>query len=418
MNQKILILTVFFLLCNIATPLQASHEITFDESENGEVVLLRNEHYLYLEAQEPIDQTTVDFVFPPLYQYQVPFYLELFNDTSEKLVSYHIENHTYHPNKIISFTIEPLDKDEKILLHFTCWVLVQSHSFSDLPQTVDFEDYHLLPASTTIWLTQTPVVQKENIFIKAKARQLRGFSNNVLDYAEKIAWFIKYHRYPLFILQLNTGLFLSQDALTTLFINGENIGRSHLACALFRTFNIPARVLLAHNDQGFLTQMHYMVEYYVPHYGWVLLDPTKGETPYTTQRQIINRYCYPSDENDTKQDYILPFMKGEERWLWTDTDAIQPYYKDCDEGSKSQMFPEGAIQDSYWNISLAMALSAYVFNDYQKYLGMNLSGINAQYFTNATYHQRLALEAFQQEQLETYRSHVHHAYTNYSAIEL
>ena len=150
------------------------------------------------------------------------------------------------------------------------------------------------------------------------------------DMHGRIAPFIKYHRYLFFVFELNTGLLLSQDARTTLLINGENVGRSHLACAFFRIYNIPARVLLVNNDQGFWTQMHYMVEYYCPGYGWVLLETTGGKTPYATYHQVINRVCYPQDEKDTKRDYIFPFMKGEERWLWIDTDDVSPYYVDCD----------------------------------------------------------------------------------------
>ena len=68
-----------------------------------------------------------------------------------------------------------------------------------------------------------------------------------------------------------------------------------------RAKNVPARVLLVHNDQGFWTQMHYMVEYYLPGYGWVLIETTRGETPYETKRQVVNRVCYPEDEEDTKE---------------------------------------------------------------------------------------------------------------------
>jgi hypothetical protein len=111
-------------------------------------------------------------------------------------------------------------------------------------------------------------------------------------------------------------------------------------------------------------------------------------------------------------------MKGEERWLWTDSDSIHPYYKDCEEGSKSRMFTEGSITDSSWNISLAVTMSALVFDYYQAYLGKNLSDPNEQLFINATNHQRLAIQAFQQEHFEGYRCHVSQAYTNYTSIEI
>jgi hypothetical protein len=250
-----------------------------------------------------------------------------------------------------------------------------------------------------------------------KAWQLRGLSDNLIRYAERIAPFIKYHRYLFFVFALNTGLFLSQDARTTLLINGENIGRSHLACAFFRIYNVPARVLLVNNDQGFWTQMHYMVEYYVPGYGWVLLDPTFGKTPYATSHQVINRVCYPQDEQDTKRDYIFPFMKGEERWLWIDTDHVTPYYVDCDTGSKSQMFTEVNVVIDTLSASYAFVLTQMVFRYYQEYLGVDLTGENLLRYENATSYQKQAILALtQSKDFDGYLMFLNMAYSEYLEI--
>lgn len=153
-----------------------------------------------------------------------------------------------------------------------------------MPEYVRIPKIDELLEYTKEWLAETEVVQLNRALIKFQAIKLRGLNDNLIDFTGKVAPFIKEHRYLLFILQLKLGLFLTQDSITTLLINGKNIGRSHLACSFFRLNNVPARVILAHNDQGFWTQMHYMVEDFVPDYGWVLLDPTKGETPYETKR--------------------------------------------------------------------------------------------------------------------------------------
>jgi hypothetical protein len=296
-------------------------------------------------------------------------------------------------------------------------VLIKNHDFSDLPCHVSFPEESELPVDTTLWLTATEVVQMNHPLIQWKARQLRGLHDNVLQFAEKTAHYIKQHRYYLFVLQLNLGIFFSQDALTTLFINGENVGRSHLACAFFRANTIPARVLLVHNDQGFWTQMHYMVEYYCPGYGWVLLDTTAGETPYDTKRQIINRICHPDDEDDTKIDYIFPLMTGEERWLWLDTEEVHPYYVDCDEGSKSQMFSEGSITTNEFTVDYALYLTRQLFPLYQQYLGMSLTGENLGYYYNATTYQQEALNLLKdQGDIHGYIDLVEQAYEEYRRI--
>ena len=384
--------------------------------ENKEVYLMRGEHYIHLNAKDDVENFNLRFAFPPDYQYQVPILLELYDDTSANLLNYKIEEDINYPNKVINFSIGAMKNNDTLMLHFSCWVIVQNHEFEDLPYYVRFPKKSNLPEETKTWLTSTEVVQKNRLLIKLKAHQLRGLSSNLIRFAEKISKFIKNHRYYLFVIQLSFGLFISQDAFTTLLINGENVGRSHLACAFFRSYNVPARVLLVHNDQGFWTQMHYMIEYFCPGYGWVLIDSTKGQTPYATKRQIINRICYPEDEMDTKSDYIYPFMKGEERWLWLNNDNIVPVYVDCNSGSKSQMFYEGHMEPDKFTADYAFLLSQLVYRQYEKYLGLNLTGQNYEYFKNAMQYHLDAINAFQQSNINSYLDYMYLAYNEYLKI--
>jgi len=387
--------------------------------EGQELYLLRVEHYLYVKASEDVGIFHIRFSFPPDYGYQVPLLLEIHNDSSLSAIEhYTIENDTFHPNKVINFTLHPMEKYDSVLLHFSCWVLVKNHDFGDLPSYVKFPRKRHLPEDTTIWLASTKVVQLNSILIRHKAWQLRGFSDNLIRYAGRIAPFIKNHRYAFFVIGLYTGLLLSQDARTTLLINGENVGRGHLACAFLRLYNVPARVLLVNNDQGFWTQMHYMVEYYCPGYGWVLLETTQGQTPYATYHQVINRICYPEDEQDTKRDYIFPFMKGEERWLWIDTDDVFPYYVDCDTGSKSQMFTETNLYVDTMIASYAFVLTQIVFRHYQECLGVNLTGENLAHFENATFYQKQAILSLQHaSDIDGYLMFLNMAYDEYQEID-
>ena len=423
-------IALLIMLCSILVvyplPLSAEHsslEGITDISlltQERELHLLRVEHYLELQASVDIlEPFHVLYAFPPDYQYQVPILFELFDDTTAEVIAYHIQEDSNVPNKLINFTIASMSKDEHPLIHFTCWVLVKNHDYTDLPASVPFPTTDDLPEETKTWLVPTSVVQSESVLIKVKARQLRGLSSNLLRYAGKVAPYIKEHRYLLFLAALYLGLFLSQDALTTLFINGENVGRSHLACALMRTFDVPCRVLLVNNDQGFWTQMHYMGEYYCPGYGWVLIETTRGESPYETKRQVVNRVCYPTDEEDTKQDYIFPYMTGEERWIWIDHDGIQPYYVDCDTGSKSQMFSESVLTTDVFSGDYAFRLTQNVFHQYQIYLGMNLSGENYQHWEDAMSYQQQGLTELKTTQdIDTYIFFMDKAFDEYKEISI
>jgi len=382
-----------------------------------ELDLLRVEHYLYINASEDVGMFHLRFSFPPDYEYQVPIMLELYNDsTTTAILQYQIENDTLPPNKIIDFTLGPMNQHDSILLHFSCWVLVKNHDFRDLPSYVKIPKKCQLPPETRPWLAATNEVQTHNLLIRHKAHVLHGYSDNLVRYAGRIASFLRYNRAVLYVIELHAGLLLSQDALTTLLISGENVGRSHLSCAFFRVYNIPARVLLANNDQGFWTQMHYMVEYYCPGYGWVLLDTTKGVTPYATKHQVINRVCYPRDEENTKRDYLFRFMTGEERWFWIDTPHVSPWYSDLKKGSKSQMFTEATVSVDELSASYAFVLTQVVFRQYQNYLGMNLSGANLLHFQNATSYQHEAITAMQGHDAPGYIAFLNQASEEYTQI--
>ncbi|MEE8566065.1 MAG: transglutaminase-like domain-containing protein, partial [Candidatus Thermoplasmatota archaeon] len=253
--------------------------------DDKDIFLQRVEHYLYLKAEESEQNFIVNYSFPPDYNHQVPILLEIFDDSTANIIEYDIVDDFNKPNQLAKFIIGSIQKDEIVLIHFTCWVLLFNNDFSDLPYYVKIPNRKEIPEEYIIWLSSTNVVQKNRVLIKYHAQNLKGGGDNLINFASNISGFIKNHRYFLFLIQLNLKVFFSQDALTTLFINGENVGRSHLACALLRSNNIPSRVLLVNNDQGFWTQMHYMVEYYCPNYGWVLIDSTMGKTPYETNKQ-------------------------------------------------------------------------------------------------------------------------------------
>lgn len=386
--------------------------------DDKDIFLQRVEHYLYLKAEESEQNFIVNYSFPPDYNHQVPILLEIFDDSTANIIEYDIVDDFNKPNQLAKFIIGSIQKDEIVLIHFTCWVLLFNNDFSDLPYYVKIPNRKEIPEEYIIWLSSTKVVQKNRVLIKYHAQNLKGGGDNLINFASNISGFIKNHRYFLFLIQLNLKVFFSQDALTTLFINGENVGRSHLACALLRSNNIPSRVLLVNNDQGFWTQMHYMVEYYCPNYGWVLIDSTMGKTPYETNKQIINRICYPSDEDDTKKDYIIPFMKGEEQWLWIDNENIYPYYIDCDEGSKSQMFSENQITTNSFTADYAFFITQSVFHQYRKYLGENLNEQNLLHLDNAIDNQKKGINEFKENQdINEYIYHMDKAYDEYKQIE-
>jgi len=354
------------------------------------LTLIKGEHYIYLKSTKNINSSfNIKYVFPSEYNHQYPVYLDVLNDTNMDIVNYKIENDTNMPNKIINFTVASMNTSRENLIHFNCWVLVENYDYNDLPSFVEIPNKTVLPREVVKWLEPTEVVQSDNLLIRLKAKQLKLFTqNNLLKLAEKIAKFCRYHRYMLFLLQYylqNITGYRSQDALTTLFINGECPGRSHLGCGLFRASNVPARILLAMPTRyNFWFEMHYMTEYYCPGFNWIPTEVHKGVTPYPPQNQIILRVCYPEDENNTQTDFMFDKMKGLERWIWITNENITPYYKDLKEGSRIKAFLENSVTVDLNVANDTISLTHEVFNKYQYYLGRNLTGEKKSHFENAT----------------------------------
>jgi hypothetical protein len=111
-------------------------------------------------------------------------------------------------------------------------------------------------------------------------------------------------------------------------------------------------------------------------------------------------------------------MKGEERWIWISNENVKPYYIDCKEGSKSQMFTEGNkiaskdLSDNCFNYTKT------TFHKYQKYLGMNLSCKNQISFENAVNFQKKAINYLNKNNLEEYYHFIQKANNEYEKIEL
>jgi len=396
-TQKKLLVVLLSIQCSIllVSPLiVAEHTSPIKTETTKELHLLRGEHYLYVTATEDVSQFHIRYSFPPDYNFQVPIILEIINDSNADILHYQIQNDSLEPNTVINFTIGAMQKGERVFLHFYCWVLIINHNYSDLPEYVKVPKKYELPEQLQYWLSPSDVVQTNNIFIKIKAYEVKGVTTNLLTLAHKIALFVKYHRLPFYSLQLALGTLKGQDALSTLFRNGDCPGRSHLSCAFFRLNNVPARMILANRNYPFWYQMHFMVEYYCPGYGWILSEVHHAETPYEPKNQIIQRICSLEDENTTGHDFIFSKMTGVERWFWIDNNDITPYYKDLNEGSKINMFPEKNLTTNITTALTTMNVTRTVYQLYQINLGKNLSEENLDHFLAAVAYQEQAIASF------------------------
>jgi hypothetical protein len=138
-----------------------------------------------------------------------------------------------------------------------------------------------------------------------------------------------------------------------------------------------------------------MMEYYSgPVYGWIIADVDNAMTPREPKYDLIQRICYPEDENNTQTDFIYPKMKGIERWIWIYNKNVYPYYKDLKEGSKSKGVIENTVFIDPIVANDTLTLTKNVYHKFEYYLNFDLTGENKEHFQNAIQYQIQALNQF------------------------
>jgi hypothetical protein len=131
------------------------------------------------------------------------------------------------------------------------------------------------------------------------------------------------------------------------------------------------------------------------------------------------RICSLDDENNTGHDFIFSKMTGVEQWFWIDNDAVKPYYKDLNEGSKVNMFPEKELFTNITAAYTAFNATEIVFSFYQQYLGKNLTDENLNHFQNALNYQKQAILSFKESQDPlSYINYMNLAFTEYAEITI
>ena len=298
-----------------------------------EFYLLHNEIILVLAASENINGFKVSYAAPMAVQNQQPLFIEIKNDTSEKISQYYIKDDAHFPNKIIEFEITDCKKDEKIKIHFEYFVLVKNETYEDLPEIIDIL-HENMPNEVKTWLTATKSVQSESIFLKLLARLFNGFGNNLIKTINKIIIYTPFHLYFLQLLRLFletnpilrpiflpkkyfTGL---MDATSYFFFGGLCAAQANFSAALLRANGIPTRILIVtmfgrvffKGEKTWLDSHHYMLEIYCPGYGWI--KGTPGKFPHQPKNYVILRVLYPEDENIAGNG--LSYYGGMAPWFW------------------------------------------------------------------------------------------------------
>ncbi|MBN2088190.1 T9SS type A sorting domain-containing protein [candidate division KSB1 bacterium] len=194
-------------------------------------------------------------------------------------------------NWLVELTFEGLSRGDSIFIPWQSWVLKKSHLFNDLSGSHSIQSAETLPDSVARYLMATKITQSNQPEIINLAKKL---SQNRTDLLAIVRSIIEYTANS-----LDYKGSYEQDALSTLR-NGYGVcnGKANLAVALLRALGVPARTLMVANT-------HFIIEYFVPNYGWVRAESTSGVPVQPIENNTVMWVATPEDENASPYNGIV-----------------------------------------------------------------------------------------------------------------
>lgn len=350
---------------------------------------------LTINASSSTDTYEAYFHIPVSYKEQVPILIDV---ESPHLIDYRFI-HLNSPNLIIAARLNQAPSTD---LNWTAWVLVKHNTYSGLPDTVPIPSLEQLPDSVKKWLQPTDCAQLTDSIIQHVADSIRGTTTNMMiladdicDYCYNIPW--QFPHYP-----------IAFDAVYAIKWGSSCTGHAHAGVALFRANGIPARTLLNIPVWATNFDQHWIIDYYVPEYGWVRMETSLGQNPAYAKDEIVTLVCNPEDE------FPLFFPSGiEGQWHTSDPalGMLNPNWCGAHSG-----YSLNSIVDTTDKIEYAHCLTDSAFSYYTEYWGIYLTPEQQTNFQNAFNNQSEALDYFQNGDIDNYIIKMEIALNNYNNI--
>lgn len=183
-------------------------------------------------------------------------------------------------------------KQGKTNLDWTAWVLVKDNSYADRPEFVPLTALYELTAEEKKWLQSTDCAQLDAPIVRETAALVKNNTSNLIELADHTAAYCgsippSFSHTP--------GAF---DAVYALKFGNACTGRAHAGAALLKANGVPARSILnlPPADPTNDIDMHWIIDYLVPGYGWVNMETTVGINFYNPQDTVVIYVSDPGDE--------------------------------------------------------------------------------------------------------------------------
>lgn len=338
----------------------------------------KNLEIVGLATQSPY---TAYFIIPIAFRDQAPLWLEI--DCPEMINYKFIQ--LSEKNVVVAATLT--NSTDTINLNWTSWVLIKRNNYNDIPESVPIPELSELPDSVLRFLQPTDCVQSNDSTIRHIAETVRDSTDDLIILADRIAKYCR--RIP----HTFSHTPYSFDAYYALKWGNSCTGHAHAGAALFRANGVPCRVLM-NMPGGSLYDMHWIVEYYIPEYGWVKLETNYGVNPYIyAYRCVISYACDIADEfSITHPENIEAY------WFCSDT-IFRNEYPFWGGAHSNRVC--GYVGGTVSRIDQLISLTKSVFRYNTIFQGIKLNNQQLKYFNKALEYQNKALVYAKSEILDS-----------------
>jgi len=295
--------------------------------------------------------------------------------------------------------------EELTMLHWSGYVLARGHSYSDLPDSIPIPSLNQIPEDVRGWLKSTDCIQSSNQFIREKAAEVRGSTNNLIELADNIM---------LCSTRIGTAFSHNPRAFDAFYaLNWGNycIGAAHAAAALFRANGVPSRSLL--NIPTYfriMVDVHWNVDYFVPGYGWVRCESQLGINRMNPGEMVVVSASNPEDEFP-----VFGYPYGIDGSWHTSDPELDPKYPDWSSHRAVEMWKSLTTDET---IKQALSLTKTVFSSYSQSMGASLTRAQNKLVKDARSKQTAAVAALTNGNVSAYMANMQGAASLYSRVNL
>jgi hypothetical protein len=367
--------------------------------KNMEIVLTQWTGGYYIQSKKDNESCKLYCHIPIIHNGQSPIIItDVWSEPINKVSKYKIKQNYSGKNALLEISFEGLSYDEFLNVFFNVSTIIKRNDYDDMPRSLEIAAIDELPDYTKKWLNESDFIQCTDWRISLLAQLLKGFNNDVIKTANRVAFFTgKIIRYK---------GFGSQDALSTLQrLYAVCTGKADLGVALMRANGIPARVIM-------VFPTHYIIEFYAYPYGWIRAETTIGRMPYSNQKYTVSYCAEPIDETPSNEiNGESPYAGVIAYWGCSNTNILWGI-----EYNNWKMSLNYQLSSSYEKIEQAVNKTMQTWFYFMDYTGLDLNHNQINHYNDALNFKEEAIKCFKQDDIDSYIENIGYAINAYDKI--